>query len=147
MFRIPLGFANRPEKWSEESAQRPMLICAARFGAGSDSEEAGAVVVSEFEDEVEIGLAEQGSEFQVCNPIAVVAFYGVRVCGRENTIDLWTSIKNGIAGFTHEDPNLSVGEFGFCGYNGGREQKRVADMPEFDKEDSHTIVRPSFLFA
>ena len=97
-----------------------MLICAARFGAGGNSKEAGTVVVSKFEDKVEIGLAEQGCEFQVCNPIAVVAFCGVRVCCGEYTIDLRSSSENGVAGFAHENPNLGIREFGLRCDNRGR---------------------------
>ena len=114
-----------------------MFVGAALLGPRGDGEEAGAVVVGELEDEVEIRAAEQGGEFDVCNPIAVIAFSGIRVCCGEYTIDLGASGEDGIAGFAHENPNLSVGEFGLCGHNGGCEQKRVADVPEFDKEDSH----------
>ena len=108
---MPLGFANAVKKWTPEPSEGSVFVGAARFGAGCDGEEAGAVVVGEFEDEVEIRAAEERGKLKICNPIAMASLGGIRVSRCENLINFGASCEDGIAGFAHENPNLGVREF------------------------------------
>ena len=55
---MPLDLANVVKKWTPEPSQGSVFVGAARLGLRDDGKEAGAVVVGEFEDVVEIRLPE-----------------------------------------------------------------------------------------
>lgn len=135
------SLANMMKKWPPEPAECAVIVGAAVGGAGGDGEEAGAVVVGEFEDEVEAALAKEGGEFEVGHPVTGFAFGGVGVRCREDVVDLRAAGQNAVAGFTHEHPNLGLRELLLGGDEGGCEQERISDVAEFDEEDSHAVLR------
>ena len=114
-----------------------VFVCAAHGGAGGEGKEAGAVVVGEFEDEIEMGAAEESGELQVGEPADLASLGGVRVCGGEDAVDLGAAGEDAVTGFADENPDFGVGVFFFRGGDGGGEQQRVADVAELDEEDSH----------
>ena len=95
-----------------------VFVCAAHGGAGGEGKEAGAVVVGEFEDEVEMGAAEEGGELQVGEPAELASLGGVRVCGGEDAVDLGAAGEDAVTGFADENPYFGVGVFFFRGGDG-----------------------------
>ena len=125
------------KKRMPEPAQGPVFVGAAGLGPRGEGKEAGAVVVGEFEDEIEMGAAEEGGELQVGEPAELASLGGVRVCGGEDAVDLGAAGEDAIAGFADEYPDFGMWVFFFGGGDGGSEQQRVADVAELDEEDSH----------
>ncbi len=113
--------ANPVESPPPDRLEVVVPVCAAARGEGREGQEAGTVVVGEFEDEIEMGAAEEGGEFQVGEPAEIASLGGVRVCGGEDAVDLGTAGEDAVAGFADENPDFGMGVFFFRGGDGGGE--------------------------
>ena len=136
VLEVSFGLANEMKKRPPKPPERPVLVCAAHGRSGGERQEAGPVVVGQFEDKIKTCPAQQPGELEIGKPASFGSFFGVGISSCQDPVDLGATGENAIAGFAHEDPDFGVGEFLFGSDDSRGKQERITDVAKLDEENT-----------